>query len=379
MNTPITTTSKLRAATFARVSSEDQAAEGKASLPAQRDATRRYVETVLGGEVVAEFVEEGVSGALEYRQRPEIARLLSLAETGKLDAVVWAYADRQGRSVIEVTLVEQELRKWGVDVYLVEGGKRDRNTADGVLVEGVRDLVAEAERLRIKARMATGRYANARAGQWTTGIPPTGYAVGADKKLVIDETEAEYIRYAFACVVAGDDIEGAARKLNARWPDYSGKRGGYGFFSSTVGRWLRNQLYVGEGTDISVSPSPGSPREPFNIPAPALVDRQTFEAVRQNLIRTVAAWRRSNKVTEAKKARNYALSGGRLVHVHGSGGEAMFFGMTRDGIRRYRCSHSVTRYHERWGPNEVRAARDGFDRCCRRTCRWPLGTCPDAP
>lgn len=114
----------MRVAIWARVSTDDQAADGKVSVPGQLAKTRAYAENTLVADTIEEFVEEGVSGALEYTDRPEVSRLLAMAEAGQLDAVVWAKADRQGRSTTEVGLIEARLARSGVTVHTAEGGAR---------------------------------------------------------------------------------------------------------------------------------------------------------------------------------------------------------------------------------------------------------------
>ena len=61
----------MRAATYARVSTQEQADTGT-SLDTQRDRTRAYVDA-QGWELVAEYVDEGVSGAAD--RRPDLDRL----------------------------------------------------------------------------------------------------------------------------------------------------------------------------------------------------------------------------------------------------------------------------------------------------------------
>jgi hypothetical protein len=210
--------------------------------------------------------------------------------------------------------------------------------------------------------MADGRYRAARAGKWFTGIPPTGYTLRPDPEtkrggwLIEDAEESEVIRYAFACAEAGDNIEETTRKLNGRFPGYRGKRGGVGFATSTVGRWLRNTLYVGDGDPVQVRPAPGLPAETFVLPAPGLISRETWDAARVSLETTTKANRKRLNTGKKTKSRTYPLADGRLVHDHGET-EANFSGFPRGGIRGYRCSHATTRYRERWGQ------RPEFDPC----------------
>ena len=160
-----------RFAIATRVSTEDQGEKGgKTSLDNQWERAEEYVAR-QSGEVVKVYVEDGVSGGLEYQQRPAIAAMLVDAAAGEIDAVVWDKADRQGRSVVEVILIEQALGRFGVEVHIAETGQRLRDTSDQILTEGMRDVSSHSEKLRIQERMAAGRYREAKAGKWTGGMP----------------------------------------------------------------------------------------------------------------------------------------------------------------------------------------------------------------
>ena len=75
---------RLRGALYARVSTEDQAAEGT-SLDAQVDRCRSYIAD-RGWTTVGEFVDRGVSGALS--SRPALDQVVRLVEDGAVDVVV---------------------------------------------------------------------------------------------------------------------------------------------------------------------------------------------------------------------------------------------------------------------------------------------------
>ena len=73
----------MRAATYARVSTQEQADTGT-SLDTQRDRTRAYVDA-QGWELVAEYVDEGVSGAAD--RRPDLDRLMGECRDGNVDVI----------------------------------------------------------------------------------------------------------------------------------------------------------------------------------------------------------------------------------------------------------------------------------------------------
>lgn len=108
-----------------------------------------------------------------------------------------------------------------------------------------------------------------------------------------------------------------------------------------------------------VAPAPGADKERFEIEVPEIIDPETFDRAQELIPATSGAWRKARNIPETggKPRAAYALSGGRLVHLHASAVEAPLFGFSRNGERFCRCSHSVKKYRVRW------EGRPEFDRC----------------
>ena len=74
-----------RVAFYGRVSTDEQAETGNIEL--QINFLRQYGQ-LYGLPVVGEFYDDGFSGTLPLRQRPEGRRLLEEARAGRFDVVV---------------------------------------------------------------------------------------------------------------------------------------------------------------------------------------------------------------------------------------------------------------------------------------------------
>lgn len=83
-----------RAAIYARVSTDDQAAKGY-SIPTQLAACREYAQR-QGWAVAAEYADD-CSGTFPVRERPEGKRLYQDVAAGKIEAVVLYTIDRAAR------------------------------------------------------------------------------------------------------------------------------------------------------------------------------------------------------------------------------------------------------------------------------------------
>jgi DNA invertase Pin-like site-specific DNA recombinase len=184
----------MKAATYVRVSTEEQAENGT-SLETQRERTRAYVEE-KGYTLAHEFVEQGVSGAKE--SRPELDRLKRACESGEVEVIVVTRHDRFARSLLNALLLIRDLDALGVVVEFT-----DEPNETG-LIRNLRFAIAEDERDRIRERTRAGKRAVKAQGFWIGGRVPYGFTPqpeGAHKRLVVEETEAATINLAASLLV----------------------------------------------------------------------------------------------------------------------------------------------------------------------------------
>ncbi len=98
-----------RAVIYARVSTDDQTTENQ--LRELRQVAER-----CGWEVVAEFVDEGVSGAKGRDKRPAFDALLKAATRREIDVVMAWSIDRLGRSLQHLVGFLGELHAKDIDL-----------------------------------------------------------------------------------------------------------------------------------------------------------------------------------------------------------------------------------------------------------------------
>jgi len=109
-----------RVATYARVSSEDQADRG--TIATQIDLLERRIAQTPDMDVVGRFVDDGVSGTIPLALRPGGRGLMTLAGARAIDEV-WVYkVDRLGRDAVDLLGVRRQLDALTVRIIsLVEG------------------------------------------------------------------------------------------------------------------------------------------------------------------------------------------------------------------------------------------------------------------
>ena len=155
----MTSTRRLRAAIYARVSTADQEPEN------QLIQLRHYIEAREW--TLAEYVDKGVSGTKD--SRPALDRLVRDAKRRQFDVLVVWRLDRLGRSLRHLILLLDDLQAIGVAfVSLSEG--IDATTPAGRLQLHVLAAIAEFERARIAERVKAG-LARAKANGKRLGRP----------------------------------------------------------------------------------------------------------------------------------------------------------------------------------------------------------------
>jgi len=143
-----TTQQAKRVAIYTRVSTDDKTTENQ-----QRELLA--VAERHGWTVVAEYSDEGISGAKGRDKRPAFDSLLKAATRREFDVIaVWS-VDRLGRSLQHLVEFLSEIHAAGVDLYLHQQGL-NTSTAAGKAMFQMLGIFAEFERAMIVARVNAG-------------------------------------------------------------------------------------------------------------------------------------------------------------------------------------------------------------------------------
>lgn len=193
-----------RAALYARVSGDDRANDGR-NLAGQIEMGRKYAHE-HGLIVVAELAEDDKGASGVEIDLPQLNRALEMAKAHECDILVVREIDRLSRSLAKQLIVEEELKRAGVEIAYVLG--EYPNTPEGSLMKNVKAAVAEYERLKIVERNVRGKRLKAKSGKVVgDGHAPYGYKY-EDSKLVIIEEQAKIVRLIYTWYVVGDGDSG---------------------------------------------------------------------------------------------------------------------------------------------------------------------------
>ncbi len=247
-----------RCAIYTRKSSEEGLEQDFNSLHAQREACEAYIASQRheGWSLIPTHYDDGgySGGSME---RPGLAALMA-----DVDAKIVERFDARNISFVSVTQAFNTTSSMG------------RLTLNVLLSFAQFEREVTAERIRDKIA------ASKRKGLWMGGHVPLGYRV-LNRKLIIDEVEAEQVRMIFSLYLELGSIPALKQELDrremrtrVRTRSDGSTFGGVLFFTGALSALLRNRAYIGE--IIHKGEHHAGEHDP-------IVDAATFEAVQQRL------------------------------------------------------------------------------------------------
>ncbi|MEG9433381.1 recombinase family protein [Terriglobus sp. ADX1] len=215
-----------------RVSTEGQAAETSASIPAQRNVNRQTA-AAFALTVVRSIEMSDVSGAAVLFA-PEMKELLRLIQSPDIHGVVTKEFSRLMRpeNFSDYALL-QAFAESNTVLYLPEG-PLDLSTKEGRLIAPIRAAIAGLERTEILERVWHAKEAKRRAGEMPQSDITLPFGVGYDRgtNTWFYKPEAEKVGIAFQAFLAGETSYHSI-----------GKRVGISPYGLRV--MLRNPIYTG--------------------------------------------------------------------------------------------------------------------------------------
>lgn len=202
----------MRVYSYTRVSTGRQAEEGE-SLGAQQRRVEGYA--AMNDMVVdRHFVERGVSGSVPLADRPEGGALVQLVQPG--DVIITPKLDRCFRSALDALDVLQKLKDRGVSLHMIDLGGDVTGSGISKLLFTILSAVAEAERDRIRERIADVKRDQKQRRRYLGGKVPFGYRVTEDGALIEVEEEQVAVREMVALRAQGAPLRAVAAHMKQR-------------------------------------------------------------------------------------------------------------------------------------------------------------------
>jgi DNA invertase Pin-like site-specific DNA recombinase len=197
---------------YCRVSTARQATDGE-SLDVQRRQIEGYAH-MHGLTLRGVVVEDGVSGSIPIHERP--AGGAQFVKLKKGDVVIAPKLDRLFRSALDALQVVEDLRKRGVSLHLLDLGGDISGNGLSKLFLTIAAAFAEAERDRIRERIAQVKADQKARGRYLGGIVPFGYRRGEHGQLAPHEAEQAAIREMVALRAQGKALRAIAEAMQAK-------------------------------------------------------------------------------------------------------------------------------------------------------------------
>ncbi len=326
-----------RAAIYARVSSQRQ--RKQSTIQSQVTQLRCRVEQdrhqLLDEHIL---LDDGYSGS--YLDRPALDRLRDFARESTIDLVYIHSPDRLARRYVHQVLLMEELERFGCDVVFLEHTpSKDPNSQ---LLTQIQGAIAEYERAQIAERSRRGKLYHSRQGAVVSWKAPYGYSYiryeGERGRWEINEDEAPMIRELFGWVQdEAISVRQATKRLTAS--PFKPRGGREVWTVSSVREILTNETYYGvsyynrrrwiesDRTDHAFKKTRKTkcewrPREEWiPIPVPAIIDKETFDRVQEQLKKNKAFSRRNLQRNDEYLVRCLLSCGvcGRSLVVHSHG------------------------------------------------------------
>ena len=262
----------IRAALYARVSTDIQAREGD-SVQAQISALKKYASD-HNYEVVGVFTDDGISGTL-LAERDELQNLLDAVRQRKVDLILFTRLDRWFRSIRHYLNTQDVLDKYNVPWKAIWEQFETQTPQGRFMVNQTLSFAQyESETTAIRIRHVFD-YKKSQH-EVLSGKVPFGYMI-RDKHLVPDPEKADIARQVFQTYIETGSICETLKLMQ-----------GHGLPKTQRAiKWmLTNRKYIGEAYGIDGYLEP-------------IIDRQTFDTVQHMLSMNV----------KRTQIRNYIFSG----------------------------------------------------------------------
>ena len=280
---------KLNVAAYARVSTGSD--EQKDSFINQKKYYEAKIKSNPDYNFVGVFADEAISGTTD--KRPEFQRMISLAEHKKIDVIFTKSISRFSRNVADLFQYCEQLKNHGVNLIFEEDNIELLNSS-GTLLLTILGAVAQMEVENTSEHVNWTLQKKMENGELVGQANPLGYDV-VDGQLVVNEEEAETVRYIFKRYLEGVGASRIAKELEKMGAKT--KRNNTKWYDSSVMLIIKNEKYTGQllqGKTYTVNPI-GHKRKDNHGEARTFITENNHEA-----IISLEDWKKAQEITTSR-------------------------------------------------------------------------------
>lgn len=228
----------LRVTFYARVSTDKD--EQLNSLENQEAFFTEKIRAVRGWAFIPGYIDEGVTGTSVAR-RERFLDMLRDAREGRFDLILTKEVSRFARNTVDSLTYTRDLLRWNVGVFFMNDGINTLDP-DSELRLTIMSGIAQDESRKISSRVKFGSREAIKKGRVFGNSRIYGYDY-VDKRLVVNEKEAVFVRDLFETFATGHFSLNALEKLFYE-KGYRNTRGGR-INHAAMAQVIRNPKYKG--------------------------------------------------------------------------------------------------------------------------------------
>ena len=201
----------LRVAAYCRVSTDSD--DQLNSFAAQNAHYNNLIKTHDRWELVDIYADEGITGT-SAKKRGDFQRMLEDCRKGKIDKILVKSISRFARNTKDCLEAVRELRTLGISIFFEEHNIDTRMVSSEMLTSVIA-ACAQAESESISQNMKWSIQKKMQNGTYVASSVPFGFR-RINGNLVIEESEARYVRFAFSNYLAGKSTSDIAKEYTAQ-------------------------------------------------------------------------------------------------------------------------------------------------------------------
>lgn len=305
---------RMRVAAYCRVSTDD--VEQLNSYDSQKKHYSDLIHEKKEWHFAGVYADSAITGT-QVTKRIDFQRLINDAMHGEIDMIITKSISRFARNTYDTLKYVRMLKEKGVAVFFEEENINTM-TMDGELLLTILSSVAQQEVENISENVKKGLKMKMKRGELVGFQGCIGYDYDMiTKSLLINNEEADVVRYIFDRYVAGFGATIISRELNERGiKTKKENKWGHG----AIIRIIKNEKYTGDllmGKSFTVDPiskrrlSNRGEEDKFYIKDhhEPIVERETFEQAQELLSkRSFERMPKGSNATREKYSRKYAFS-----------------------------------------------------------------------
>lgn len=217
---------------YARYSSERQTEQ---SIEGQLRVCHEYAER-NDITIIDTYIDRAMTGTND--KRTDFQRMLKDSNKKAWDYVLVYKIDRFGRNKYELAMNKHTLKLNGIK--LISAMENIPETPEGIILESLLEGMAEYYSAELSQKVKRGMNETRQKGNFTGGYLPYGYKKDG-KKVVIDEDQAEIVRYIYEQYAKNVYVKDIIEDLTSKGIYCRGNP----FLKNAVHRILKNEKYSG--------------------------------------------------------------------------------------------------------------------------------------